>query len=82
MRLHRDKQTRAQQRGAKPAPLARPTEVCTVCGAPTGVPVDTPVSQRKCYVPGGGQLCEACCQALYHTDDLRTLPEFARELQE
>ncbi len=48
-------------------------EVCAACGAVTDVPVDTPVGERMCYVPGGGQLCRPCCMELYHTCDLRTL---------
>ena len=48
-------------------------ERCAVCGAMTDVLADTPVSGRKCYVPGGGQLCRKCCIELYGTDDLRSL---------
>ena len=48
-------------------------EKCVACGATTNVPVDTPISERKCYVPGAGQLCRTCCIELYGTDDLRSL---------
>ena len=48
-------------------------EKCVACGATTNVPVDTPISERKCYVPGAGQLCRKCCIELYGTDDLRSL---------
>lgn len=73
------KRNRALKHGVKPAPFAKPLEVCTACGALTDIPVDTPVSERTCYVPGGGQLCRTCCMKLYHTDDLRTLPELYGE---
>ena len=53
--------------------IDRNYERCVVCGARTDVPVDTPVGERKCYVPGGGQLCGKCCIELYGTDDLRSL---------
>lgn len=45
-------------------------ERCVLCGAVTDVPRQQPVSERKCYVPGAGQLCEKCCIDLYGTDDL------------
>lgn len=45
-------------------------ERCVLCGAVTDVPFQQPVSERKCYVPGAGQLCEKCCIDLYGTDDL------------
>ena len=50
-------------------------ELCVLCKGETGVPVSLPVSQRRCYVPGAGQLCEKCCYRLYGTVDLRNLPE-------
>lgn len=61
--------------GVRPGRFEKPLEVCAVCGVMTDVPVDTPVSERKCCVPGGRQMCRACCMRLYHTDDLRTLSE-------
>ena len=48
-------------------------ERCIVCRRLTDIPVSMPVSERKCYVPGGGQLCRKCCMELYGTDDLRSL---------
>lgn len=32
-------------------------ERCVLCGVVTDVPVQMPVSERKCYIPGAGQLC-------------------------
>ena len=46
-------------------------ETCVVCGRHTEVPKELPVSERKTYMPGGGQLCEDCCWEIYHTTDLR-----------
>ena len=54
-------------------PNAAAYESCVVCRGMTDVPVSTPISERKCYVPGGGQLCRKCCIKLYGTDDLRSL---------
>ena len=31
-------------------------ERCVLCGVVTDVPVQMPVSERKCYIPGAGQL--------------------------
>ena len=33
------------------------TEKCVCCGCDTGVPFDMPVSERKYYIQGSGQLC-------------------------
>lgn len=62
--------TGQKEHGGSPG---RVYERCAVCGAVTDVPADTPISGRKCYVPGGGQLCRKCCIELYGTDDLRSL---------
>ena len=51
---------------------AKGYEKCVVCRATTDVPTDMPVSERKWYVPGAGQLCKKCCMELYGTDDLRS----------
>ena len=40
-------------------------ERCVLCGVVTDVPVQMPVSERKCYIPGAGQLCRDCCRELY-----------------
>lgn len=39
---------------------AHATELCVCCNGDTGVPTEQPVSLRKYYVPGVGQLCEFC----------------------
>ena len=54
-------------------PYSKPLERCISCGEFTNVPVNTPIKDRICYVPGAGQLCEKCCVELYGTKDLRTL---------
>lgn len=76
MDFEKEKKNQALERGIKQNPFTKPLEACAVCGAQTDIPVDTPVGERTCYVPGGGQLCRACCMKLYHTEDLRTLPGF------
>ena len=48
-------------------------ERCVVCGKMTDIPKDLPVSERKTYMEGAGQLCRECCIELYHTDDLRDI---------
>lgn len=50
--------------------MEKKMERCVLCGAVTEVPVDQPVSERKCYIPGAGQLCSDCCRELYGTEDL------------
>lgn len=57
-------------------------ERCTVCNCITDVPVNTPITERKTYLPTGGQLCSECCWKLYHTHDLRTIPELYHEFVE
>lgn len=39
-------------------------ERCVLCWRLTDVPKSTPISQRKAYVQGAGQLCESCYYAL------------------
>ena len=46
-------------------------EICIVCGCMTDVPKNRPISLRKNYVQGGGQLCGECFRHIYHTDDVR-----------
>ena len=48
------------------------TERCVLCGEMTDEPKDTDISQRKCYVPGVGQLCEKCCWETYGVTDIRS----------
>ena len=50
-------------------------ERCVLCGAVTDVQVQMPVSERKSYIPGSGQLCRDCCRELYDSDDLETKAE-------
>ena len=50
-------------------------ERCVLCGVVTDVPGQMPVSERKCYIPGAGQLCRDCCRELYGSDDLGTTAE-------
>lgn len=40
-------------------------EKCIICGCDTGIPFDTPISERKYYEPGSGQICETCYRKLY-----------------
>lgn len=42
---------------------------CVLCGRDAGVPADMPVSERKNYVKGCGQLCEDCFYRLYLRPD-------------
>jgi hypothetical protein len=39
------------------------TELCIICGGDTAIPVSCPVDQRRGYIEGVGQCCEACGQA-------------------
>ena len=41
------------------------TERCICCGCDTGIPKDTPISNRKYYILGSGQLCNKCYTELY-----------------
>lgn len=59
----------------KKEPLKSPLERCVSCWEVTDVLVNKPISERRCYVPGVGQLCERCCIALYGTRDLRSLDD-------
>ena len=40
-------------------------EKCTRCGRETEYDVSTPVTVRRYYVEGAGQLCPICYQELY-----------------
>lgn len=59
-----------------------PLERCIICNCITDVPVNMPINERKTYLPTGGQMCPACCWEMYHTHDLRTLPELYDEFFE
>lgn len=50
-------------------------ELCVVCGAVTDVEVETPINERKCYVPCAGQLCRKCCMEIYGTEELKSLQD-------
>lgn len=41
------------------------TEKCVCCGCDTGVPFNMPISERKYYEAGSGQLCGNCYIRLY-----------------
>ena len=41
------------------------TEKYDCCGCDTGIPKDTPISNRKYYIQGSGQLCNKCYTELY-----------------
>lgn len=73
MRLREIKRILQNEADGNGSPNAAAYESCVVCGCMTDVTVSTPISERKCYVPGGGQLCRKCSIKLYGTDDLRSL---------
>ena len=41
------------------------TDKCACCGCDTGIPKDTPITNRKYYIVGSGQLCSKCYTELY-----------------
>lgn len=40
-------------------------EKCTRCGKPTPYHPNTPITLRRYYIEGSGQLCEKCFYELY-----------------
>ena len=40
--------------------ISDPIEKCVICGADTPYRFSTPISQRKFYVEGSGQICQHC----------------------
>lgn len=40
-------------------------ELCIRCGKPTLYPPNTPITLRRYFVEGSGQLCEKCFYELY-----------------
>ena len=40
-------------------------ELCVVCGKDAGYTKETPISQRKNYIEGAGQLCQKCYTEIY-----------------
>lgn len=74
MKLHKNGDWKILHSGDREEPKkASSLEICIVCGKITGVPKDKPVSERKTYMEGAGQLCENCCWEIYGTDDLRAV---------
>lgn len=54
------------------------TEKCNCCGCDTGIPKDTPISNRKYYIQGCGQLCNKCYTELYiHKSEDETIVSLA-----
>ena len=51
------------------------TDKCACCGCDTGISKDTPISNRKYYIQGRGQLCNKCYTELYvhKTEDETTV---------
>ena len=51
------------------------TDKCPCCGCDTGIPKDTPISDRKYYIQGSDQLCNKCYTELYvhKTEDETTV---------
>ena len=56
-------------------------EKCVVCQQMTDERKDEPIKNRRTYYPGVGQMCVDCCRRLYHTDDLRMMPELWGEFE-
>lgn len=53
----------------------RGTEICTCCGADSGVPADTDITERRGYIDGFGQCCPICAGDYgEEMDDLRAGP--------
>ena len=50
---------------------------CVCCGCDTGIPHDTPISERQWYISGSGQLCGECYLSLYvqQSDDAGTISD-------
>lgn len=45
--------------------IAGEKECCILCGKVTEAVKDQPLSERKFYIEGAGQLCKECYQELY-----------------
>ena len=55
-------------------------EKCVLCGKDTGIPENMPVSERKNFVKGCGQLCNDCfCRLYNHPDSESTVSD--KEMQ-
>ena len=44
-------------------------ELCARCGKPTPYSVETPITLRRYFVEGAGQLCPQCFRKLYGEDE-------------
>lgn len=44
-------------------------EPCIICGVETGYTPETPISARRYYIEGAGQLCKVCWNRIYFADD-------------
>lgn len=40
-------------------------EKCIRCNKPTPYDIDYPITQRRYYIDGSGQLCQSCYEVLY-----------------
>ena len=40
-------------------------EICIRCGKETEYDINTPITVRRYFIEGAGQLCEACFHILY-----------------
>lgn len=45
--------------------MTKKKELCIRCGKETPYEVNTPITVRRYFVEGAGQLCEACFHILY-----------------
>lgn len=61
------------------------SDICVFCGCDTGVSKNMPISLRKNYIRGSGQLCEKCYFNLYvlpKEDEHRIAAEKMKTLME
>ncbi len=56
------------------------TEKCVCCGCDTGVPFDMPISERRYYEVGSGQLCGDCYRKLHIYPEESYSPERYEEM--
>ena len=52
-------------------------EYCILCGKLTETAKEQPLSERKYYIEGAGQLCRECYQAIYVLRDNKNMVQFA-----
>lgn len=53
-------------------------ELCIRCGKPTLYPPNTPITLRRYFVEGSGQLCEKCFYELYPVPRISDSDGYAR----